>query len=113
MEDQKLTILWTSGERDVALKVVLRYIETELEAKHWPSIELIIWGPSVRLAMDDDAIREKLISLQEHGLLTKACIVCAEEYEVTERLQGANIAVDFVCEDLTHIIQSQHPFVSF
>ncbi len=113
MEDQKLSILWTSGERDVALKVVLRYIETELEAKHWPGIELIIWGPSVRLAVDDDPIRDKLIELQHNGLEAKACVVCAEEYEVTDRLQAANIRVDFVCEDLTHLIQSQLPFVSF
>lgn len=112
MDNQKLTVLWTSGEKDVALKVVLRYIDNALENKTWPSIHLIIWGPSVQLAGDDEAVKHKLENLLERGLKADACIVCAEEYGVTETLEQMGVKVSMVGDDLTHIIQNQQPLLS-
>lgn len=112
MDNQKLTVLWTSGEKDVALKVVLRYIDNALEKKTWPTIDLIIWGPSVQLAGDDENVKFKLESLIQRGLKAEACIVCAEEYGVTEVLEKMGVKLSMVGEELTHIIQNQQPLLS-
>ncbi|MEG0949147.1 MAG: hypothetical protein RR212_05990 [Bacteroidales bacterium] len=112
MDIQKLTVLWTSGEKDVALKVVLRYIDNALEKKTWQEIDLIIWGPSVQLAGDDETIKLKLESLMQRGLKAKACIVCAEEYGVAPVLEKMGVTLSMVGEELTHIIQDQMPLLS-
>lgn len=112
MDNQKLTVLWTSGEKDVALKVVLRYIDNALDKQIWKEIELIIWGPSVQLAGDDENVKFKLESLIQRGLTVKACIVCAEEYGVTQVLEAMGVGLSMVGEELTHIIQDQKPLLS-
>ncbi|MEG1615687.1 MAG: DsrE family protein [Bacteroidales bacterium] len=112
MENEKLTILWTSGEKDVALKVVLRYAEGALEKGMWKAIDLIIWGPSVQIAADDETVRLKVQKLIEQGVKVKACIVCAEEYGVTETLEKMNVQLEMVGEEITHIIQDQTPLLS-
>ena len=112
MNNDKLTILWTSGEKDVALKVVLRYAESALEKGMWNAIELIIWGPSVQLAADDEDVRLKLEKLMTTGIQVKACIVCAEEYGVVDILEKMHVKLEMVGEELTRIIQDQTPLLS-
>ena len=108
----KLTVLWTSGEKDVATKVVLRYIDNIVEHKSWEHIELIIWGPSVKLAVDDD-IRDKLMKLIREDIVVKACQLCAEDYNVSDELQCMGVHLEAIEPELTKIIQDQLPMVSF
>lgn len=112
MDIEKLTVLWTSGEKDVALKVVLRYIDNVLEKQDWKQVELLIWGPSVQLAGDDESVKFKLEGLIQKGLKAKACIVCAEEYGVTKVLEDMGVELSMVGEEMTHIIQDQLPLLS-
>ncbi|MEG1586132.1 MAG: DsrE family protein [Bacteroidales bacterium] len=112
MNNEKLTVLWTSGEKDVALKVVLRYIDNALQKQVWGDVELIIWGPSVQLAGDDENVKFKLESLLQRGLKAKACIVCAEEYGVSQVLEQMGVELSMVGEELTHLIQDQRPLLS-
>lgn len=112
MENEKLTILWTSGEKDVALKVVLRYAESALEKGLWKQIEILVWGPSVQLAADDENVKAKIESLIAQGVKMKACVVCAEEYGVTQTLEEMHVKLDMVGEDVTRIIQDQTPLLS-
>ena len=112
MENDKLTILWTSGEKDVALKVVLRYAESVLEKGLWKQIEIIIWGPSVQLAADDEVVKAKVESLISEGVKFKACVVCAEEYGVSKALEDMNVQLEMVGEEVTRIIQDHTPLLS-
>ncbi|MGL4293277.1 MAG: DsrE family protein [Bacteroidales bacterium] len=105
-------MLWTSGEKDVALKVVLRYIENALDKQVWKDVELLIWGPSVQLAGDDENVKVKLDALIKRGLKAKACVVCAEEYGVTKSLEDMGVELSLVGDELTHIIQDQLPLLS-
>ena len=112
MSNEKLTVLWTSGERDVALKVVLRYVENVVNNQLWPSIDLLIWGPSVQLAADDDNIKLQLENMIAKGVKVKACIVCADEYGVNQMLDDIGVELTMVSDELTHIIQEQKPLLS-
>ena len=43
-EDRELVVLWTSGDREVALKMVFMYIFNAKSRGWWEEIRLIIWG---------------------------------------------------------------------
>jgi Uncharacterized protein conserved in archaea len=113
MSNEKLTILWTSGEKDVATKVVLKYVESLVEHKFWKEIEVMVWGPSVKLVCDDDTVKTKVTKLISSGIVFSACVVCADDYGVTNILTQMGIKLEMMGEKLTHLIQEQKPFISF
>ena len=49
MPEDKLVILWTSGDREVALKMVFMYAGNAPRHGWWDDITLIVWGPSTSL----------------------------------------------------------------
>ena len=113
MDSDELYVLWTSGELDVAMKVVLRYIENVLTKETWKEIDLLIWGPSVKLAAEDDSVKVKLENLMKKGLKAEACIVCAEEYGVSDTLKSMGVRLEMTADTVTEIIKKQKPLISF
>lgn len=112
MNNDKLTILWTSGEKDVAMKVAFRYADEVVQKNLWREVELLVWGASVLLAGSDADIKSKLLNLMEVGIQVKACIVCADEYEVTQELEDMGIELIMVSEHMNDIIANQKPLLS-
>ena len=56
----KLVILWTSGDREVALKMVFMYTHAAKQAGWFKEVTLIVWGPSQRLLVGDKSLQEKV-----------------------------------------------------
>ena len=108
----KLTVLWTSGDKELALKVVFRYIEDVLDKKAWENVRLIIWGPSVKLAGKDKAVRQHLTDLINKGVEIECCTICADEYDVTIPIEALGIKMGMVQVEITKIIQNQEPMLS-
>ena len=56
-KEDKLAVLWTSGDREVALKMVFMYTYNSKLQGWWEDVTLIIWGPSAKLlSMDTEVI---------------------------------------------------------
>jgi hypothetical protein len=47
--NEKLVIVWTSGDREVALKMVFMYTLNAKTRAWWDDITLVVWGPSAKL----------------------------------------------------------------
>ena len=109
---EKLTVLWTSGDKDLAQKVVFRYIDNILDKKVWSGIRLIIWGPSVKLAGKDKEIREKLSVFIDEGVEILCCTICADEYDVALPIETLGIKLDMVEDEITRTIQNHEPLLS-
>ncbi len=88
----KLLIVWTSQDREVALKLPLLYGSVILERGYWEEAHLMIWGPSIKLVAEDKEIQERIKVLQKSGVEMSACIVCTDDYEATEKL--AKLGID-------------------
>ncbi len=43
---EKLVVLWTSGDKEVAEKMVLMYTFNSKRFDWWKDITLVVWGPS-------------------------------------------------------------------
>jgi hypothetical protein len=100
----KLAIVWTSGDRDVALKMVFMYALNAKRRGWAEEVELIVWGPSAKLISHDLELQEQVAAMQEVGVVFKACKACADSYGVSDKLQELGIEVKYMGVELTELI---------
>ena len=102
----KLGVLWTSGDRDVALKMVFMYM-SYIRANHWwDDARVIVWGPSSKLLPEDEELQETIRSLMDMGFEVVACKACADLYGVSEKLESLGIEVKYAGGTLTEMLKS-------
>lgn len=105
MEYEKLAILWVSGDREAALKMVLMYTLRSNSEKWWKECKLITWGPSNKLVAEDPDVKLMLTQIMDAGVKIEACKRCAEGYEVDETLEAMGIEVKLMGEPLTEYLK--------
>lgn len=110
---EKLYILWTTSEREVALNMVFMYAINSKANGWWKEIELIIWGPSVMLASGDKEIQEYLKDIKDSGITLKACKACADKYGVSGKLAELGIEVVYMGMPLTEILKGNEKLITF
>jgi hypothetical protein len=103
--NEKLVVLWTSGDRDVALKMVFMYTYNAQINKWWDDITLVVWGPSAKLLTEDAELQEYLGKIIEAGVTVKACKGCADQYGVSDQLEELGITVLYIGKELTDYIK--------
>jgi hypothetical protein len=101
-----LAIVWTSGDRDVALKMVFMYT-LNAKSRGWADeVELIVWGPSSKLVSHDVELQEQIAAMRDAGVILKACKACSDSYGVSDKLQELGIEVKYMGVELTELISS-------
>jgi len=108
-----LCILWTSGDTDVAIKMVLMYDNAAKQNKWFNEVQLIIWGPSSKLTSENEEIQETLEQLMKIGVKIEACKACADQYGVSDKLKSFGIDVKYMGEPLTEILKSNKKLMIF
>ena len=106
--NEKLVILWTSGDREVALKMVFMYTLNSKKFKWWDDITLVVWGPSAKLLSEDKELQELIKKSNDAGIVLKACKGCADQYGVSEKLQELGIEVKYMGELTNYIKEGRH-----
>ncbi|WP_316899368.1 DsrE family protein [Pseudodesulfovibrio indicus] len=104
--DKSLCIIWSSPDPEVADNLVLMYAHNALKKLWWDRVRLIIWGPSARLAAEDERIRARLSEMMADGVEVWACRACADNYGVAPILETAGFNVLYVGEPFTEMLQS-------
>ncbi|MDZ7765775.1 MAG: DsrE family protein [Melioribacteraceae bacterium] len=112
-ESDQLVILWTSGDPDVAIKMVFMYAKGSMKNDWWKSINLIIWGPSSKLTSENEQIQNEIKEMQKLGIVVEACKACADQYGVADKLEDLGIDVKYMGEPLTDFIKSDAKVVTF
>ena len=102
----KLLIVWSSGEVEVARKLVLLYGSVMLERKYWDEATIMIWGPSAKLLAQDEKLQEQFKVVQKSGVIFNACVVCTDDYGVSDALRELGVALIHTGEMLTEALQS-------
>lgn len=108
-----LKVVWTSGDKDVALKMVHMYVFNAKINKWWDDIELIVWGPSADLLAEDDDIQLSIVAMIKQGIKVVACKACADSYGVSEKLAKLNVDVKYMGQPLTEYLQSDVKVITF
>jgi len=90
----KQCIVWSSGDRDVALKLVYMYTYNAKKQGWMDEVRLLVWGPSAKLLSVDRELQSGLEQLEEAGVELLACKACADSYGVSEELEKLGITVE-------------------
>ncbi len=96
--EDRLLVLWTSGDRDVALRMVLMYTMNSKRFDWWADITLVVWGPSQKLLCGDKELQKKVADIMEAGIVVKACKACADQYGLSGKLETLGITVKYINE---------------
>jgi len=108
-----LCILWTSGDPDVALKMVFMYAYNAKKYEWWEGVELIIWGPSAKLTSENEQIQKEIQKMMKQGVQVKACKACADSYGVSDDLKELGVDVKYMGKPLTETLKSNKKLMTF
>jgi hypothetical protein len=111
--NDKLVVVWTSDDPYVAERVALMYTHAAKTAGWFSEVTLIIWGPSAKLSAENLKVQEKLKAMQNDGVVIEACIVCANEYGVTDDLKDLDFVVKGMGKPLTGYLKSGAKVLTF
>ena len=102
----KLVVLWTSDDPNVAEKVALMYTHNAKTQGWFKEVTLIVWGPSQKLVLENSKIQEKVRAMQKDGIVVEACIACSNSYGITEDLRKLGYDVKGMGKPLTEYLKS-------
>lgn len=101
----KLTILWTSPNPDTAKFMVFMYAENSLIRDWWKEVEIIVWGASTKLVIEDKSVQEKLLAIKEKGVEVRFCRACAAELNLTSQLEALGFTLESMGPPLTEALK--------
>ena len=113
MPTNKLLIVWSSGESEVAKKLVLLYGSVMLPRSYWDEAHIMVWGPSAKLLAESNELQEQVLKVQSSGVKFSACVVCSDDYGVSDTLSNLGIELTHTGEFLTNALQSDWKVITF
>ncbi len=110
--NDKLVVLWTSQDREVALHMVFMYTINSKAREWWKEINFIIWGPSAKLLSEDTELQEHIRKMIDLGIKVDACKACADNYNVSEKLESLGVDVRYMGSPLTDSLKEGWQLIS-
>ena len=101
----KLAVVWTSGDRDVALKMVLMYAHNAKLRQWWEDVVLIVWGSSAKLLSVDIEVGNYVTKMIADGVAVEACKACSDSYGVSDVLEKMGVDVRYMGQPLTEYLK--------
>jgi hypothetical protein len=111
--DSTIVVVWASGDPYVAERVALMYTHAAKARSMFDEVVLIVWGPSAKVAAENLQIRKKLELMKNDGVILKACVTCANEYNVTDNLSEQGFEVSAMGGQLTEYLKSGAHVLTF
>ena len=102
----RLLVIWSSADREVALHNVLMYTHNAKKHGWWDEIRLLIWGPSDTLLIHDQELQEGIRAMIADGIEMLACKACSDRLGATEAMEALGINVFYVGTALTEMLKS-------
>ena len=112
-ESDTLVVLWTSGDIEVAEKIVYMYVHAAKSAKWFDEVVFIVWGPSAKLLSENENLQERLKKMQDIGIRTEACVACARMYGVDDDLRELGIDVKGMGSPLSDYLKKRYNILTF
>ncbi|MDX9756938.1 MAG: DsrE family protein [Sulfurimonas sp.] len=109
----KLLIVWSSADEEVAKKLILLYGSVMLPRGYWDEATIMIWGPSAKLLAESEDLQERVKTVMKTGVKFNVCVVCSDDYGVTDRLNELGVDPVHTGEMLTNALQSDYKVITF
>lgn len=105
VEPDHLVVVWSSGDREVALKMIFMYVMNSKLNAWWRAVTLVVWGPSSKLVSVDSELQAYLSKIKESGVELLACKRCSDMYGVSGDLEKLGIEVKYMGDPLTKFLK--------
>jgi hypothetical protein len=112
-DTSRLGVVWTSGDRDVALKMVFMYTLNAKSRDWFDEVRLVVWGPSAKLLSEDEELQTVVGEMRDAGVELVACKACADSYGVSEQLAELGVEVKYMGQPLTDMLKRDWETVTF
>ena len=109
----KLAVLWTSSDPEVAEKVCFMYAINAKKQGWFDEVVLIIWGPSAKLLAENEDLQADIKKMADAGIKVVACIACDKMYGVDHDLADLDIDVLPMGIPLTNYLKDDWRTLSF
>jgi len=109
----RLIVVWSSGDREVALKMVFMYTYNAKARGWWKDIIFIVWGPSAKLLAEDGELQAYLKKMLDEGIIAEACKSCSDMYGVSGTLEKLGINVKYMGVPLTEYLKEDCKVITF
>jgi len=109
----RLAVVWTSGDPEVAHRVCLMYTHAAKNNAWADDITLIVWGPSSRLLAADKDVQAKVKQMMDDGVRVEAWIACANSYGIADDIRALGIEVKPMGKPLTDMLSRGYKVLSF
>ena len=104
-EPNKLLVIWSSADREVALHNVFMYTHNAKKHNWWEQVRLLIWGPSATLLTEDQDLQDKILAMQADGVEVMACKACSDRLGTTQALEQLGVHVFYAGTALTTMLK--------
>ncbi len=111
-EPKNLYILWTNADVIASQLMLMMYSRNSMLNHWWDNVTVIIWGATVKLISENETIQEHYKMARHAGVKFSACISCAEQLGVVEKLHELEIEAIPWGEPLTAIIQNGEKLIT-
>jgi hypothetical protein len=105
---EKLVVLWTSGDKEVAEKMVLMYTFNSKRFDWWKDITLVVWGPSQKVLVENKDMQDYVKKIMDQGTAVKACKGCSDMYGISDKLEELGVEVKYMGELTDYIKEGRH-----
>ncbi|UCG87138.1 MAG: DsrE family protein [Gemmatimonadota bacterium] len=113
LQPTQLGVVWTSGDRDVALKMVFMYTLNAKNRGWFDEVRLVVWGPSAKLLSVDEELQQEVARMADAGVELVACKACADSYGVSEKLGQLGVEVKYMGMPLSDMLKGDWEVVTF
>jgi len=111
--NDKLVVVWTSGDKGVAKNMVFMYTLNAKKRGWFEDVTFIVWGPSSKLLSDDTELQGTVKEMIDEGVMIEACLRCAENYGVVEKLKDLGVDVKLMGEPLSDYLKEDRKVIAF
>ena len=112
-EPSKLLVVWTSADREAALKMVYMYTYNAKKRGWFDNDRFLIWGPSSKLLSEDTQLQDYLKRMKDEGVELLACKACADMYGVSVKLEELGVEVKYMGVPMTEMLKSDWVTMTF
>jgi hypothetical protein len=112
-KEDGLIIIWSSGDREVALNMVFMYAKNSRLNGWWDNVLVVVWGPSAKLLAEDEGLQAELQEMKKAGVEVHACKACADRYSASEKLKSLGIDVIYMGQPLTRYLKDGRHILTF
>ena len=112
-DKQRLAVVWTSSDPDVAEKVCFMYTQNAKLKGWFDEVVLVVWGPSAKLLSKNKVLQESVKQMIADGVKVEACVACANMYGVADQLAAMGIEVKPMGPVLTVYLKEDWKVLTF